>query len=238
MPLALSFNSGYFKVFRIIIIVLIIALAFLCSQLSIRAIIGEGGQVSEKTLGMPGSTGLLTVGRAGQDSGIRGLAMGAIVSTNSATGVEWASGGTTATLRGTLSNLNGFSNAQVWFEWGYDTSYGTSTAVQTAAVLGSYSATITGFDPFNTVYVRFVSSTDGIYYSSPVTFIIPSNYISNSYRMAMVLPIVWVCIIALAIFGLYSAGLPIILSVIFGAIISIIGTVGVQIVLSSLLNWW
>lgn len=92
------------------------------------------------------------------------------LSTLAATDV-YMNGGTHATLNGNLTSLGGAPTADIWFEWGYTTAYGNYAGNVTANATGTYTATITGYDPSNTVYYRFVGeNVDGTTYGSAVSF--------------------------------------------------------------------
>lgn len=92
------------------------------------------------------------------------------LSTLAATNV-YMNGGTHATLNGNLTSLGGAPTADIWFEWGYTTAYGNYAGNVTANATGTYTATITGYDPSNTVYYRFVGeNVDGTTYGSAVSF--------------------------------------------------------------------
>jgi hypothetical protein len=73
------------------------------------------------------------------------------------TNVVMDASGTSATLRGQVTNMGAASTATVYFEWGYDASYGTTVGTQVASGTGIYTTTITGFNPSFPVYYRFVS---------------------------------------------------------------------------------
>jgi len=101
------------------------------------------------------------------------------LTTLAATGV-YMNGGTHATLNGNLSSLGGAPTADIWFEWGYDTSYGNYAGNTTVSATGAYTATITGYDPDQTIYYRFVGeNVDGTTYGSAVSFAVTpiSGYI-------------------------------------------------------------
>ena len=53
-------------------------------------------------------------------------------------------GATTATVGGNLTSLGSAVSAQVWFQYGVDTSYGTSTSPQTLTATGGFTAPLTG----------------------------------------------------------------------------------------------
>jgi len=92
------------------------------------------------------------------------------LSTLAATGV-YMDGGTHAALNGNLSSLGGAPTADIWFEWGYTTAYGNYAGNVTANATGAYAATITGYDPDQTVYYRFMGkNVDGTTYGSAVSF--------------------------------------------------------------------
>jgi hypothetical protein len=160
------------------------------------------------------------------------------LTTLAATGV-YMNGGTHATLNGNLSSLGGAPTADIWFEWGYDTSYGNYAGNATVSATGAYTATITGYDPSNTVYYRFVGkNVDGTTYGSAATFTVSNTAVARYYGLTMVVTFVWLAVVIFLIWGLVSAGLPMILVVILAAIMAQVGVVGVQAILSSLLTWW
>ena len=81
------------------------------------------------------------------------------------------SGGTFATLNGDLESLGGAPSADVWFEWGYDTGYGNIVGSRTVSSTGTYTQAITGYNPTETVYYRFVGqNVDGTTYGAAQTF--------------------------------------------------------------------
>ncbi len=137
---------------------------------------GLGGYISEKLISSSGTTNsALVIDRFGVSGSNLDVTMGPIVTTLSATNIFIdGMGQSHATLRGTLTSLNGFPISNVWFEWGYSTAYGTATATQVANALGIYTATITNYDPAQTVYYRFVGQTDGTSYSG-ATIIYPAT---------------------------------------------------------------
>lgn len=84
------------------------------------------------------------------------------IATLAATNVHMDAGGTSAILRGSVSNMGVATSATVHFEWGYTTAYGTTVGSQTASGTGTYTYTLTGFDPAKTVYYRFVSTNGAV----------------------------------------------------------------------------
>lgn len=67
----------------------------------------------------------------------------------------------TATLNGSLDALNGATSANVSFEYGTDTSYGTNTTAENISSLGAFSANISSLIPLTTYHFRAVGISDG-----------------------------------------------------------------------------
>jgi len=125
---------------------------------------GVGGYISEKLIDRSGvSSSSLVIGMGNPQIDI---GMGPSVSTLPA---QTTKGINKATLRGSVDSLNSFPSATVWFEWGYSTSYGNTTATQTATNTGEYSTEITGLSD-RPVHYRFVASLDGTNYGSDSLF--------------------------------------------------------------------
>ncbi len=92
----------------------------------------------------------------------------AVVATDSPTNATSFS----ATLNGTLEDLKGNSSLDVYFEYGTDTSYGSTTTAQTiSSVPTSFSADISGLTKFGEYHYRAVA-TDGsnYWYGNDVSF--------------------------------------------------------------------
>ncbi len=171
---------------------------------------GLGGYVSEKLIARQGvNNSSLTIDRSGIFSSDLDITMGMLLGVGSVTNA-YMDGGTHATLNGSIISFNGFSaSGNVYFQWGYDTSYGQTTATQVISGLGSYSAAISGFDPTKIVYFRIVAqSNEGTTYSSAGTFNLstlpPSQHgttgspsIVASYSLAAILLPLFVVIIGL-----------------------------------------
>ena len=65
---------------------------------------------------------------------------------------------TTAQLNGEITSLEGESSLDVYFEWGTDTNYGSTTSNQTLTATGSFSDTISGLTKGTTYHYRAVST--------------------------------------------------------------------------------
>ena len=126
-----------------------------------------GGYVSEKLVGGSTSSSLVigTTSELTQDSSID-VTMAPIIATLPA---QTTKGVDSATLRGSVSDLNGFPLATVWFEWGYTTSYGNTAGTQVVTSTGTYTAVITDLSD-NPVHYRFGASADGTNYGSDQSF--------------------------------------------------------------------
>ncbi len=92
------------------------------------------------------------------------------VTTNSASDVT----SSTATLNGTLDDLAGETSADVYFEWGENTSYGNTTTAQTKSSTGNFSESIGGLTADTTYHFRAVAETQDssvdTYYGDDVQF--------------------------------------------------------------------
>jgi hypothetical protein len=70
------------------------------------------------------------------------------------TGAESQVNATSATITGYLDSMGGYSNANVWFEWGKTRSYGQTTAFQMMYSPGAYNFTLQGLSPGITYHFR------------------------------------------------------------------------------------
>ncbi|MCL0070518.1 hypothetical protein M1N44_01915 [Dehalococcoidia bacterium] len=103
----------------------------------------------------------LVIGREGVANPNLNVVMGPQVSTLAPIDISM-NGETRATLRGELLDLRGFPQVTIWFEWGYDETFGNTVGNRIVSSTGIYSHTITNFDPArNLIFYRFVGQTDG-----------------------------------------------------------------------------
>jgi hypothetical protein len=88
------------------------------------------------------------------------------VSTNSASNVA----ATSATFNGVLTSMGSSKNVYVWFEYGLDTTFGTTTPQQPQSYPGNFSAVVNGLAAGRTYYYRAAAFANGnnIYGSSSV----------------------------------------------------------------------
>jgi len=76
-----------------------------------------------------------------------------------------------ATLKGELVDLGGTPTTKVWFEWGETVSYGNITSLETRALEGIFSITISNLSPGVTYHFRTVAQNDkGESYGNDETF--------------------------------------------------------------------
>lgn len=80
-----------------------------------------------------------------------------------------------ATLNGLLTD-DGGEACDVWFEYGTDTGYGTSTSVQSGFITGqSFSAVVTGLLPGTVYHYRAAARNSyGTSYGSDMSFVTPA----------------------------------------------------------------
>jgi len=133
---------------------------------------GLGGYISEKLLERSGVTNShILIDMSGVSNSSLDTGMSGRVTVSAASNIYMDGTGSHATLSGNLQDMNGFPSVTVYFEWGYDASYGHTTTSQVMATTGSFSATLDHFDPSETVYFRGVAVADGKNYSSPSSFV-------------------------------------------------------------------
>ena len=77
----------------------------------------------------------------------------------------------TATLNGMLSSLGSYSAADVYFQYGLNTSYGSTTSFQAKTTTGVFYTDITNLQPSTTYHFRAVAvGTDIVVYGADMTF--------------------------------------------------------------------
>lgn len=156
------------------------------------------------------------------------------VTTTPATDVNMGFMSTSATLNGTLDGLGGAPAVDIWFEWGYDTSYGNTTAVQSVAAIGDQEADITGYDPAQTVHFRIVGeNVDGTTYGADQSFLVDGGG-AVAYRL------LWNILTVLIAIGVLLVGIRIGVTGnwVAGLIWIIIGAIAIAFVRAALLGMW
>jgi hypothetical protein len=216
--------------------VTLIILAFILSQVSIAyAYVGLGGYSSEKVI-QDGSGGSLVLSQDGSGPVVVGQGLRVLTLPGSS---YMDSSGTHATFVGRIVSMNGFSSGVTWFEWGYTPSYGNTLASIPVSGTGDYSINIDGFDPDKEIYYRFNSNTDGtVYGNNQVIGEVVGVGVPTVYRLAEVLPYIWIGIVILMIWGMIAAEVPIIVALMIGGILILVGIAGGEAVLGALRNMW
>ncbi len=143
------------------VLVLLLLVWVLVSPTLVSAYAGLGDYISEKLLGGAGATDAsLYLGDSANGPTV--LGSGPAITTNAVTDAIITSGGTIATLRGALTDLNGMPQADVWFVWGYDPSAMVNTTpVITVFAIGDQTAAIAGYNSEQEVYCQLRAGTDG-----------------------------------------------------------------------------
>jgi hypothetical protein len=155
MFLSTYINQRY-KLLTALSLILLMFIVF--NPVIVRAFAGFGDYMSELALGN-GTNGDLYLGDGTNELTVLGTIP--VISTLAATDVK-EDGGGTATLRGTLTSLNGMPRADYYFRWGYSSgSLTNTTASVSTAVTGTFTTVITGFDIQKEVFYQFYSGTDG-----------------------------------------------------------------------------
>ena len=144
-------------------------------------------------------------------------------------------GGTHATLNANTSSMGVASSFYAYYQWGYSTAYGYSTPVQTITGVGNIPATISGYNPTNTVYYRIVYSVGGltIYGADQSTNQRPTGSSYQGFQIISLVPVAFGLLVFALIFGLASRimELGIVETIISAACGGILGTIGMQILI-------
>lgn len=167
---------------------------------------GWGGYISEKLIARDGVGGSnLLIERGGVATSGLDVGMSGVLTSPSVTGMYIDAAETAhATLHANLTTLNGFPQATVYFEWGYDTGYGNATAPQVVAATGDVTADIQGFDPSRGVYYRGVVEADGRNYSSGSSFLVGTSGAVTGFNLLNA--VVLIVYIAMVLFVVIALG--------------------------------
>ncbi len=173
----------YVDISKIYFLILLTLLVFwMCFGNNVLAYVGLGGYRSEKLVGRSGVSDSSLVISRGTEMTV--IATGVAMETLEATNVSFTTG-TLATLRGQITNLNGWPNVTVYFEWGYSSSLGNTTPSVTMIATGEYNYNLTGYDAEKTVYYRMVVEADVYQYGDIKTFVlyVPDTTADNFIRV-------------------------------------------------------
>ena len=86
-----------------------------------------------------------------------------------------------ATLRGSLSNMGGAPQCDVWFQYGTTTNYGQSTTPQTVYSTGNFQRVINGLNPSTTYHYRaYASNNGGTSYGYDQTFTTTTCFLAGT----------------------------------------------------------
>ncbi len=146
--------------------------------------------------------------------------------------------GLIAVLTGTVSDMGVATDTYGSFEWGYDTSYGNSSTQTTVSGIGDYTRTITNYDPSKTIYYRAIATnTPTEVYGAGQSFV-PSGSIPNAFRLANILPIIFLAIIIMMLVGalIVAEGLtiPILVTLVLTILVGVAGLDSIQAALTAL----
>ena len=186
---------------------------------------GLGGHVSEQSLG-DGTDATPFLG----DSADGPILLGTVpfISTLSVTDAT-ISGVATATLRGTIGNLNGMPRGSYWFTWGYDpTALSNTTAETVITTTGTKTTGISGFNAKQEVFYRFWASTDGTTSGSVLSF----GPVDTGFNMLNILLPILIAV-TIFVFVLGATGQPVLALV--GSIIGLLCFAIVRAMLDAML---
>lgn len=163
------------------------------------------------------------------------------VTTDPAASVGMNSDGTHATLNGQLVDLgSNTTDCNVWFEWGYDTNYGTIAGYRITNITGAYSHCLQHFDPRLTVHYRFVGENPGgVTNGTDQTFHASNSNAYAPYAMATTLPIIFVGIAIMILVGMLVLGTISVPALVMAVIMIVVAVSGaLPAIQSSLEVFW
>jgi len=188
---------------------------------SVLAFSGQGGYISEKTLGSAVSA-LLHLGSSTSGPTVLGAAP-------RVTALSPVTSAKSATLRGSIEDMNGFPSTDIYFRWGYSPSGMTNnTPTQSATSIGTYTVDITINGPLEgTVYYQFAAGADGTNYSNTQSFkIVSTNVfnIANTLALSFAFAAIVSLFIVIHMIVKGGAALPLLIIATILGLIAIIGT--------------
>ena len=136
---------------------LILVFSLFVSVATLTNATGTGGYVSESLIGSSSGASNFTIDSSGASGSYLDVSTVGTIVTNKATGIGTAS----ANLNATVSTLNGMPRGVVYFEWGYDATYGNVTSSATITSPQDVQIAVNGYDPDKEIYYRAVVETDG-----------------------------------------------------------------------------
>ncbi len=204
---------------RLISAVLLSVLVILLGGILITSSVSIGGFVTEKMLGRSGvaDSSLLLGSTTNNQLSVLGFAPVVSTQTVGATGVSGASA--TAVLRGRVTSMNGLPTATGYFQWGYASGALTNTTTTFSVTsTGDYSLTVTGFNPNNTIYYRFVTNADGTSYGTTTKFVAASG--TGGWMLKTLLRILLAAgiLATVLLFGSRGGGIAMLVSALIGLI--------------------
>jgi len=202
MPYRKPFTINYKWLWAIALLALF---ALFVSISTIEADNFTGGYVSDTLISRTGVTdsNFLINSSGTTGSGVDIATVGTIT-TNPATGIGTAS----TDLHATVSTLNGMPRGVVYFEWGYDSSYGNVTASTTITAPGDVTIPVAGYNPTKNVYYRAVVETDGTAKASPRYFAVGGMVVGRNIMSNIVLLMVALAMVITTI-GLFRTDIDI-----------------------------
>ncbi len=208
-------------------IMAIVAL-FLVGVMATLSSVSLGDLISEKLIGRAGvADSSLIIGRAGTDTTLHMIGFAPRVVSVAATNL----GSHTATLNGTVSNMNGMPTSTAYFIWGYDPSSLPNTTVPfTVTTAGNYSTDLSGFAGSGVIYYQFMCDADGTNIGGVRYF--PASGGMGGYLLKQILRV----ILALAIcVGVLIAGRSGGIAMLVSAIVGLVAFIIINITLINLL---
>lgn len=188
---------------------------FFLSAIPVLSSISLGALISEKLLGRVGVVdSSLLIGRAGVSTELSVLGFAPVISSQPV----GATVQQTATLRGTVANMNGMPSAIGYFQWGYSASnLNHTTATFPITATGNYSSTITGFTQSEAIYYRFVTDADGTAYGNVVRFVASAG--TGGFILRTILRVLMALVICIGVMMWGSrGGIALLISAIIGLI--------------------
>lgn len=148
-------------------------------------------------------------------------------------------GGTHSTLGAQITNMGVASDTYVFFQWGYDTTYGNTVGTQTVAGVGTYTFNLTGYHPEKTVHYRAGVRNGAVEaFGTDQSFkVTPTNVYNTANMLVLAFAIAAVVALFVVLYMIVqgAAALPLL---IMAAILSLIAVIGISIFVSLVQGLW
>jgi hypothetical protein len=196
-----------------------------------------GGLADQKTIAITGvanSNLVISNGTPSQFDIVIGVPGTLAVTSGTATNYL---AGSTATLHGTLTAINGIPTATTGFEWGYAPGSLTNTSSTLNMAVGVYSIGISGIIPNQVVYYRSFATTNETAYGAVNNFYVSSAASAGFNTLNLIMPLLLAAGCFLIILRLLFSDAHPIIVLVGVTVLTAIGIAGITSVVNTLAAW-